>query len=218
MKSEFPLMELRQYLLRPGQRDELIQLFEREFVESQEALGMRLFGLFCDAGRPDYFVWMRGFRDMQSRRKALEQFYDGPVWTAHGGAANATMIDSDNVLLLRDERPGSGFDPATTHVPGPLLCVIFPLADASECDSVSHQFRNEVRPRAVLAAYATEPSVNTFPRLPVRQGERHFVVFTSGVRPDGCPSFASRASQIIDLTPTTRSRLQLKSDASVNST
>ncbi|RZL06943.1 MAG: NIPSNAP family protein, partial [Rubrivivax sp.] len=39
--NESPIVELRRYTLHPGQRDTLIELFEREFVESQEALGMR---------------------------------------------------------------------------------------------------------------------------------------------------------------------------------
>jgi hypothetical protein len=46
---------------------------------------------------------------MTSRAKALTDFYSGPVWKAHREAANATMIDSDNVLLLRPAVPTSGF-------------------------------------------------------------------------------------------------------------
>jgi hypothetical protein len=34
-----PVAELRQYTLHGGRRDELIALFDREFVESQEAAG-----------------------------------------------------------------------------------------------------------------------------------------------------------------------------------
>src|SRR6266545_3360159 len=104
-----PIVELRQYSLRPAQRDVLIDLFEREFIESQEAAGMRVLGQFRDLGDPDRFVWFRGFRDMPSRAAALGAFYGGPVWKAHREAANATMIDSDNVLLLRPARPGSEF-------------------------------------------------------------------------------------------------------------
>ena len=33
----WPVLELRQYTLHPGRRDELVALFEREFVEPQEA-------------------------------------------------------------------------------------------------------------------------------------------------------------------------------------
>jgi len=36
----YPVVELRQYTLRPGQRDVLIDLFDRNLVESQETAGM----------------------------------------------------------------------------------------------------------------------------------------------------------------------------------
>ena len=57
----YPVVELRQYTLRPGQRDVLIGLFDREFVESQEAAGMAIVGQFRDLDDPDRFVWIRGF-------------------------------------------------------------------------------------------------------------------------------------------------------------
>ena len=57
------VVELRQYTLHPHQRDTLIALFDREFVESQEALGMQVIGPFRDLDDPDRFVWLRGFDD-----------------------------------------------------------------------------------------------------------------------------------------------------------
>src|SRR4030095_11803153 len=104
-----PVVELRQYTLKPGQRDVLIDLFEREFIESQEATGMKIIGTFRDLSNPDRFVWLRGFSDMAARAQALQEFYGGPVWKKHREAANATMIDSDNVLLLHPGRSDSGF-------------------------------------------------------------------------------------------------------------
>ena len=99
----YPVVELRQYTLRPGQRDVLIGLFDREFVESQEAAGMAIVGQFRDLDDPDRFVWIRGFASMPARAAALAAFYGGPAWKANSAAANATMIDSDNVLLLRPQ-------------------------------------------------------------------------------------------------------------------
>ncbi|HLZ56405.1 MAG TPA: NIPSNAP family protein, partial [Ktedonosporobacter sp.] len=104
-----PIVELRQYTLHPGKRDVLIDLFEREFIESQEAVGMRLIGQFRNLDDPDTFVWLRGFPDMAARGEALPAFYYGPAWKEHREAANATMVDSDNVLLLRPARPSSAF-------------------------------------------------------------------------------------------------------------
>ena len=105
----YPVLELRQYTLRPGQRDVLIELFDRELVESQEAEGMAIVGQFRDLDDPDRFVWLRGFDSMPARALALASFYGGPVWKANSAEANATMVDSDNVLLLRPASGGSGF-------------------------------------------------------------------------------------------------------------
>ena len=52
----YPVVELRQYTLRPGQRDVLIDLFDREFIESQEAEGMAIVGQFRDLVRRELRV------------------------------------------------------------------------------------------------------------------------------------------------------------------
>ena len=102
--EQIGVVELRQYTLQPGRRDELIELFDRELVETQEACGMQLLGQFRDEDRPDHFVWLRGFADMETRRQALTSFFSGPVWAMHARAAVATMIDSDDVYLLEPVR------------------------------------------------------------------------------------------------------------------
>ena len=61
------VLELRQYTLHPGRRDDLIALFEREFIEPQEAAGIAVLGTFRDLDAPDRFVWLRGFADMPAR-------------------------------------------------------------------------------------------------------------------------------------------------------
>ena len=178
---------LRQYTLRPGQRDRLVALFERAFTESQEALGIALPGQFADAADPDRFVWLRGFADMEARAHALAAFYDGPVWRAHRDEANATMIDSDDVLLLRPWQP---FDlrnlerpPRGRLVPaGPVRAMVCPLRPGS-ARAVAQAFDARVRPRweahgaRLLGSWITEPARNNFPRLPVREDEPVFVWF-----------------------------------------
>jgi hypothetical protein len=186
------VLELRQYTLHPGRRDVLIELFDREFIESQEALGMTLVGQFRDLDQPNRFVWLRGFADMPSRARALEGFYGGPVWKAHSKAANATMIDSDNVLLLRPARPGSEFQlrndrpPVGTKGPGKGLIVATTYYfDAPVADDFVGFFENTMKPAlresgaSVLAYFVTEHTKNNFPGLPVREGENVFVWFSS---------------------------------------
>ena len=92
------VFELRQYTLHPGRRDALIELFDREFVETQEACGMRVLGQFRDLGDPDRFVWFRSFPDMARRKDALTCFYGGPAWKAHAHWAKSLGM---NVAELR---------------------------------------------------------------------------------------------------------------------
>jgi hypothetical protein len=65
------VVELRQYTLKPGQRDVLIDLFDRHFIESQEADGMTIVGQFRDRRRPDRFVWIRGFADYAEETRGV---------------------------------------------------------------------------------------------------------------------------------------------------
>src|SRR5215469_6071354 len=187
-----PIVELRQYTLHYGKRDVLIDLFEREFIESQEAAGMAVIGQFRDLDDPNRFVWLRGFQDMPRRAEALGTFYGGPVWKANRDQANATMIDSDNVLLLRPVNTRSGF-PATatarlpvahTAVPSSLVVATIYHRDGPFDEAFAEFFDHSVRPVMTesgaepLACLQTEHAENTFPALPVRTGENVFVWFS----------------------------------------
>lgn len=190
------VIELRQYTLRPGRRDELVELFDREFLETQEETGMLIvLGQFRDLDDPDRFVWLRGFPDMAARERALTTFYGGPVWAKHGPQANATMLDSDNVLLLRPLSAGSGFavSPSERHAhtdaaaPAPpdrfvaAMLWSFPPGQQDGIELVRDGLVPVLRKTgpAPLAVLTTEPAPNTFPRLPVRTGENIAAVFTS---------------------------------------
>jgi hypothetical protein len=145
------IVELRQYTLHPGKRDTLIALFDREFTQPQAACGMPVLGRFIDLENPDRFVWLRGFESMEQRREALTCFYSGPVWRAHRDAANATMIDSDDVLLLRDVEGAFDFDDAP---------YVVTIAAATELE--------HMRGKGIVLR--SEHAVNTYPALPVREG------------------------------------------------
>jgi hypothetical protein len=221
--AECSVVELRQYTLRPGQRDVLIELFDREFVESQESAGMSIVGQFRDTDRPDRFVWIRGFADMQTRRGALASFYGGPVWKANAAAANATMIDVDDVLLLRPALPGSGFgelpprtEPGTsrpTSIVAVTVCSLPRPADRDVLEQLAAALAASEAPP--LALFVEEPSPNDFPALPVREGE-HVVVWvqrTHGDRNDAEPTAARVLPDVqsvlqLRLEPTPRSRLR----------
>lgn len=224
------VLELRQYTLRPGQRDVLIELFEREFIESQEALGMTLFGQFRDLDDPDRFVWLRGFADMPARATALASFYDGPVWRAHREAANATMLDSDNVLLLRPARPDAGFQtgprPTVPQHPKLVVATLCYFAEPIGAEDLA-LFDATVVPLLTdtgaqwLATLVTEAATNTFPRLPVREGEQVLACFTAFDSIDAYrhpanafePGNRIARVETLRLVPTARSRALLPRNA-----
>ena len=197
------IVELRQYTLKPGRRDDLIALFEREFVESQEEQGMALIGTFRDADDPDRFVWLRGFPDMESRARSLAAFYGGPVWKANRNAANDTMLDSDNVLLLRPAWDGLEFREGGR---GMVFATIH-YFDAPVNGEVIAAFRNH--PADLVAACVAETAENSFPALPVRAGENVFVTFAFSPNPPP-PGLAGRIkkSETLRLLPTARSRIR----------
>jgi hypothetical protein len=216
------IVELRQYTLHPGRRDELIDLFGREFVESQEAVGMTLIGQFRDLDDPDRFVWLRGFPDMKARRRSLEAFYLGPVWQAHRAAANETMIDSDNVLLLTPLDPAFGFTPgdaarsgASSPGAGRIIASVHALSGPD--DPLPDRFRHQAIPAlrdagaASVAVLVTDSSPNTFPRLPVREGELVLVWFAAFADPAVADAasglFTDQSVQRLRLEPTAWSRL-----------
>lgn len=190
-----PVVELRQYTLHPGRREDLIELFERELLEPQEKAGMRVLGQFRDLDAGDRFVWLRGFSGMEARAKALAAFYGGPVWARHRDAANATMVDSDDVLLLRPIREEAGFRcrgrrppaGATGSTGAVFTATIYPLrapADAGLLDYFARVVEPELSRTGAPAEalFSTEPSPNNFPRLPVREGDWvlvHFARFGS---------------------------------------
>jgi ribosomal 50S subunit-recycling heat shock protein len=224
-----PVIELRQYTLKTGQRDALIDLFERHFIESQEATGMTLVGQFRDRRRPDRFVWLRGFPNMERRHQALDAFYGGPVWSAHRSAANSTMVDSNDVLLLRPARPDLAFRismggdaPSRDRTPATVLAGIYQMPRPVDTRVVS-AFERQVVPILLAhrvkieGVFVTESAPNTFTRLPVRDGENVLVWFGvvqgEEVTPAGIEQLTRLATldehtmSLLELEPTARSTL-----------
>jgi hypothetical protein len=191
--TDLPVVELRQYTLHPGARDTLVEIFEARFVESQEELGIAIGGLFEDLDDPDRFVWMRGFASMEARREALQAFYFGSrAWKEHGPAANATMIDSDDVLLLRPADPPR---PGALPAAGDLRAAVWLHQPG---DGTCERLADELGPDT--AAWRTLLVENTFPALPVRP-EHAFVALAPGDA-----ALPAGAAQVLRLRPTRRSR------------
>ena len=188
-----PIVELRRYTLHPGRREDLIEIFENRFIEGQEQAGMKVIGQFREPADPNRFTWLRGFPNMGERERSLTEFYGGPVWAANRNAANSTMVDSDDVLLLRPVRAGSAFRLPVTRPSGEnsseggdIEVMTLHVQPGAEMDAAANvglaitALSAGTRPR-VLGLFVTEHSPNTYPRLPVREKVNVVVVFTGAV-------------------------------------
>lgn len=226
------VLELRQYKIVPGRRDDMIAVFERWFVESQEEQGMRLVGQFRDRDDANRFTWIRSFPDMAARERSLSAFYFGPVWQAHRDEANPLLLDNDNVLLLKPLTPALAFaepDTPAPHgeLPAGLVVATILYLWKDPAEGFGQAFAERIAPALaaaglpVLGAYVPEKSENTFPRLPVRRHEKVLVWFTRVEDPAAWDEAQGRLAadaelidaqerpaQVLRLDPTPRSRLR----------
>lgn len=187
-----PIVELRMYTLRKDRRDEMIELFDRALIEPREAVGIRILGQFRDLDKPNRWTWLQGFNDMEARREALQAFYTSTAWLENRKAANATIRDSENVLLLRQVHATSGFKLkpgqrpplGSTQARESIVAVTICYFEQPATPEFVYYFEDTIQPllkktgAEVLAYFVTEESPNSYPRLAIREGEHVFVWFT----------------------------------------
>ena len=157
---------------------------------------MKIVGQFRDLDDPESFCLAERLfsRYVVQRAQALQEFYGGPVWKTHRELANTTMIDSDNVLLLRPvaghevfpfspEEPPPGRDKAIGQ--RTVRCQPVTISDAPVGKEFTEFFDRLLRPSlvsagaSIVACLVTEKlTPNNFPALPVRDGENVFIWFS----------------------------------------
>ena len=184
------VIELRNYVLKPGQRERFTKYFEEHFTQSQVDLGGYPLNWFKVYGAPDNFLWIRGFADMASRSKFLPAFYYGPVWKQYGAEANTMLANNDNVYLLKPLTLNNGTLETGTPMNSSLLkthkgiaVVDFYIAN-TKLDKLKAAFAKYNLPAFKAAGienytlWVSELGKNDFPRLPVFQDDNLRVVIT----------------------------------------
>jgi hypothetical protein len=170
------IIELRNYLLKPGMRQRFTDYFEEHFLDSQNVLGGYVLGQFRIKDADDKFFWIRGFTDMRSRLSFLRGFYEqSAVWKEFGSGANDMMLDSDNVYLLKPLAQNLDFeDLANTKG---IIVVEFYFAKANQLDQLIRFFQDDYAPllKSKPTLWVSEMAANDFPRLPVIQ-DRNLLV------------------------------------------
>ena len=124
------VIEVRNYVLQPGRRDDFIRHFEEQFLFSQRDTGMHVLGQFAVADQPDRFLWIRGFADMAARRRGLDEFYDGAFWQARRAATTAALASATSA---------SATVVSTSSVVGSMVSKVLPLEAATHLPPISRR-------------------------------------------------------------------------------
>ncbi|HJQ98897.1 MAG TPA: NIPSNAP family protein [Candidatus Polarisedimenticolaceae bacterium] len=167
------IIDLRDYMTTPGNRDRLIERCERLFFPEQERLGATILGAFRDGDDANRFVWLRAMPDMETRKRVLTEFYtDGAMWREHRDEVNAWIADSDNVLLAR---PVGEIAPSATGES--IVGMYARLGSARMGEDAVKTVPDTIRADGgrLLVTLAVEPVENNYPRHPIREGEQGWV-------------------------------------------
>lgn len=174
------VIELRNYLLKPGKRDEFIHYFKKHFVHSQNEMGAYIPGLFKIKNEENRFFWIRGFDNMEQRSGFLPAFYGDEVWGKFGPAANDMMLEWHDVYLVKPLlnkkhafAPNKGF-----------FVIDYYKAKNDQHTSLVGLFTKEYIPFLHqhniqdITLWVSEMKENDFPRLPVYQDKNLLIVVT----------------------------------------
>jgi hypothetical protein len=95
--------ELRQYRMRPGQRDAWVKLMEEEIIPLQTAKGMVICASFVGEEDKDLYVWLRRFESEEERERLYEDVYQSDVWKNDIGPRVGELIDREQIKVTRIE-------------------------------------------------------------------------------------------------------------------
>jgi len=97
-----PVIEMRTYKLRPGKRQEFMEIFISRSMPAHTRIGMKILGPFLSLEDPDTFFFMRGFPDLASREPMKSQFYDSPLWKGELEQRVMPLIEKYESVLVED--------------------------------------------------------------------------------------------------------------------
>jgi hypothetical protein len=95
--------ELRQYRMRPGQRDAWLKFMEEEIVPFQVSKGMVISGMFVGEEDKDLFVWLRRFESEEERERLYEAVYQSETWKTKFNDRVGELIDREQIRVTRIE-------------------------------------------------------------------------------------------------------------------
>ncbi len=95
--------ELRQYRMRPGQKEAWVRCMEEEIIPFQVSKGMVILGSFVGQEEEDLYVWIRRFENEQERERLYEAVYQSDEWKSTIGPKIPEMMDRSKIVVRRIE-------------------------------------------------------------------------------------------------------------------
>ena len=95
------IFELRQYRLKPGQRERWVKWMEEKIIPYQTGLGVVVVGSFIAEEDPDVYVWIRRFDNEQERARLYAEMYESPTWINEIKPVNDRMIIREKIQVTR---------------------------------------------------------------------------------------------------------------------
>jgi hypothetical protein len=93
------IVEVRSYRIKPGKREEFIQLFENRSIPALQSHGMKIIGPLLDIENPNKFVFLRGFPTLEDLLRMKDEFYGGDLWKNELEQIAMPMLESYDVTL-----------------------------------------------------------------------------------------------------------------------
>jgi NIPSNAP len=102
-KERTMFFELRQYRMRPGQREKWVKFMEEEIIPFQVSKGMVIVGSFVGQEEEDLYVWMRRFDSEEERKRQYDAVYESDHWKNVIAPQVPMMIDREAIKVSRIE-------------------------------------------------------------------------------------------------------------------
>jgi len=93
--------ELRQYRMRPGQRDNWVKCMEEEIIPFQVSKGMVIMGSFVGEEDDGLYVWIRRFENEEERKRLYREVYESDYWKNEIAPKVPQMLDRDAFEVKR---------------------------------------------------------------------------------------------------------------------
>jgi NIPSNAP protein len=95
------LFELRQYRMRPGQRDKWVRYMEEVIIPFQTGKGMTIVGSWVAEDEDDLYVWIRRFESEQDRERLYKAVYESDEWKEKIAPPIGEMMDRERMKVSR---------------------------------------------------------------------------------------------------------------------